>query len=246
MERGGIEPRDRIIVALDVPTLSRATAFVRRLAGRVGGFKVGLELLMAEGAPAVVRAVHELGGRVFLDGKFADIPNTVAGATRAVAAMGVWMFDVHASCGPAAIAAAASERGASTLLAVTVLTSMDDSASRAVFGAPAREKVLQFARMAARQGAGGIVCSPLELPVIRADPTLAGLATVVPGIRPAWAPAGDQARHTTPLEAIRAGATYLVIGRPILMPPPHVGTPEDAVTRVTEEVAHALTGAPST
>lgn len=239
-----MEARDRIIVALDVPTLARATSVVRRLAGRVGGFKVGLELLTAEGAPAVVKAIHDLGGRVFFDGKFADIPNTISGAVRSVASMGVWMFDVHASAGPAAIAAAAAERGTSILLAVTVLTSLDDAAARAVFGAPARDKVLDFARMAVRLGAGGIVCSPQELPVIRADPALAGVVTVVPGVRPAWASTGDQARVATPTEAVRAGATHLVIGRPILMPPAQVGTPEAAVDRIVAEIVHATSAPP--
>src|ERR687885_96038 len=100
MEPGQISPHERILVALDVATLDAARAAVRDLSGAVGGFKVGLELLTAEGSRAVVEAIHEAGGRVFYDAKFADIPNTVAGAARGAAALGVWMFNVHASAGP--------------------------------------------------------------------------------------------------------------------------------------------------
>jgi orotidine-5'-phosphate decarboxylase len=234
-----LRPADRIIVALDVPTLDAAMGHVRALAGRVGAFKVGLELLTSAGAPQVVSAIHAAGGRVFFDGKFCDIPNTIRGAATAASAMGVWMFDVHASSGSGAVAAAAAAKGGSLLVAVTVLTSMDDAESGRVFGAPARTRVVEFARMARSAGADGVVCSGAELPLLRADPALQGLLTVVPGVRPAWAETGDQARVLTPGGAVKAGADYLVIGRPILKPPASIGGPAEAASAIADEIAAA-------
>ncbi len=233
-------PRSKIIVALDTPVLDEALAVVRRLGPDVGAYKVGLEILTAEGSARVVQALHAEGARLFYDAKFSDIPNTVAGAARAVAAHGVWMFDVHASAGPKSIAAAVANKGGSLAIAVTVLTSMDDAEGRRVFGASPAEKVVQFARMAAEAGADGIVCSGAELAALRADPALKALRTVVPGVRPAWASAGDQARVMTPAEAVRAGASWLVIGRPILRPPTGIGDPLEALKRIADEIGEAL------
>jgi orotidine-5'-phosphate decarboxylase len=236
--------KDRIIVALDVPTLDEARDVVRELAGRVGAFKVGLELLSAEGSRAVVEAIHETGCRVFYDAKFNDIPNTVAGAAKAVAKLGVWMFDVHASCGPQAIAAAVANKGSSRVVVVTVLTSLDDDLSQEIFGAPAGTKVLEFARMSALAGAEGLVCSPRELPLLQEDFVLRSLWMIVPGVRPAWASTDDQARVMTPGEAIRSGATAVVIGRPILRPPATIGGPRDALARIVDEIDTALREGP--
>jgi orotidine-5'-phosphate decarboxylase len=232
--------KDRIIVALDVPSLDEVKNVVGALSGRVGAFKVGLELITAEGSRAVVDAIHETGSRVFYDAKFNDIPNTVAGAAKSAAALGVWMFDVHASSGPQAIAAAVANKGSSYVVAVTVLTSLDDDRSLRIFGAPAGTKVLEFARMSADAGADGLVCSPHELPLLRADVALRSLWTIVPGVRPAWASSDDQARVMTPGEAVRSGATAVVIGRPILRPPATIGGPKDALARIVAEIEAAL------
>lgn len=233
-------PKDRIIVALDVDTLAKATPLVERLAPYVGCFKVGLELLTAEGAPQVVRHIHKLGGEIFFDGKFDDIPNTVAGATRSVAALGVKLFDVHASAGLEAMRAAAQNKGKAKLLAVTVLTSLDEATSRHVFGGTPDVKVLQFAIDAATAGCDGIVCSPQELAIVGQAERLESLLKVTPGVRPAWAAANDQKRVMTPKEAIRMGATHLVIGRPILQPPPQIDGPVDAAKRIAKEIEEAL------
>ena len=233
------EARKRLIVALDVPSLAEATALVRELAPYVGAFKVGLELLTAEGSPAVVHALHALDAHLFYDGKFDDIPNTVAGAARAVSALNVWMFNVHASAGAGALAAAVANKGQSLVLAVTVLTSLTDQASRRIFGAPTDAKVLQFARMATEAGADGVVCSARELEILRAAPDLDSLATVVPGIRPTWAVAGDQARVMAPREAIVAGASAIVVGRPVLHPPAGISRVE-AAALIVEEIQMAL------
>ena len=233
-------PRSKIIIALDTPVLDEALAVVRKLGPDVGAYKIGLEILTAEGSARVIDALHAEGARLFYDAKFSDIPNTVAGATRAVASQGVWMFDVHASAGPKSIAAAVANKGASLCIAVTVLTSLDDADGRRVFGTSPAEKVIEFARMAAEAGADGIVCSGAELRALRAEPALQALHTVVPGVRPAWASAGDQARVMTPAEAIRAGATWLVIGRPILRPPAGIADPLEAMKRIADEIGEAL------
>lgn len=228
--------KDRIIVALDVDSLDKATELVKQLSPYVGCFKVGLELLTAVGAPRVVKAIQDLGGEIFFDGKFHDIPNTIAGATKAVAQMGVKMFDIHASNGPAAIRAAAAHKGHAKLIAVTVLTSHDETGARSIFGNSHSDKVVQFAREAAAAGADGVVCSPLELKLLAPIPELAKFWKVTPGVRPAWAAANDQKRILTPAEAIRSGATHLVIGRPMTSPPSEIGGPVEAAKRILAEI----------
>jgi orotidine-5'-phosphate decarboxylase len=155
-----LKAHERIIVALDVPTLDEAEAIIRELIGHVGGFKVGLELLTAAGSKEVVGMVRNWGGRVFYDAKFHDIPNTMAGAARAVAGLGVWAFNVHASAGAAGIEAAAREKGSSLLLAVTVLTSLDAPSSMAIYGQKPEDQVRFFTRLARQAGADGVICSP--------------------------------------------------------------------------------------
>jgi orotidine-5'-phosphate decarboxylase len=236
MSERELKAHERIIVALDVPTLGEAEAIVRELIGRVGGFKVGLELLAAAGSEEVVGMVHNRGGRVFYDAKFHDIPNTMAGAARAVAGLGVWAFNVHASAGMMGIAAAAAEKGSSLLLAVTVLTSLDAPSSIAIYGQKPEDQVRFFTRLARQAGADGVVCSPKEIQALRGDAYLDGLVTFVPGVRPAWADANDQARVMTPGEAVVAGADYLVIGRPITRPPSSVGGRAEAVGQIVSEI----------
>ena len=220
------DPRDRLrdllIVALDLPSADQAFELVDRLEGSVRWFKVGLELYLAAGA-TVVTELKRRGYSVFLDLKLHDIPNTVAGAVRSVAALGPGLspdlLTVHAAGGPAmlraAAEAAASLPDAPTLLAVTVLTSMDrvELASVGISASPA-EQVSRLASLAVASGIAGLVCSPQEVRELRrALP--AGTLLVTPGIRPAGASTGDQKRIATPAAALEAGASHIVVGRPI-------------------------------
>ena len=208
----------RVIVALDVPDMAGAVALASRLDPRLCRVKVGKELFTAAG-PAVVDALQQRGFDVFLDLKYHDIPNTVAGACRAAARLGVWMLNVHASGGEAMMRAA---RDAVALvvrpplvIGVTVLTSLGDGDLETVgFQGSAQENVLRLARLARACGLDGVVCSAQEAPSLRAA---AGddFVLVTPGIRLAEDARGDQVRVVTPPEAVRLGASYLVIGRPI-------------------------------
>lgn len=188
----------------------------------------------------VVELVHSLGGKIFYDGKFDDIPNTIGAASKAVSKLGIKMFNVHASAGVEAMVAAVDNKGKSLVLAVTLLTSLDENNTKLIFGAPSKAKVLQFALDAKIAGCNGIICSPQELEFLGKQKELGGLMKITPGIRPAWAVVGDQKRIMTPAEAIEAGATFLVIGRPITKPPTEIGTPVDAVKKITEEIAVAV------
>jgi orotidine-5'-phosphate decarboxylase len=208
-----------ILVALDLPTAEEAVRMARSLAPHVGGFKVGLELLMGPG-PAVVAAVAELGKPVFCDAKLHDIPNTVEQASRQVARLGARWLTVHAGGGESMMAAAVAGLAAGAggrvagILAVTVLTSLDAAglASLGVSGTPGRQ-VARLAKLASSAGVEGVVCSVKELgDVAQVAPNL---LKVTPGVRPLGAEVGDQARVATPEEAIARGANLLVIGRPI-------------------------------
>ena len=213
----------RVIVALDFADPARALALAERLDPRACGVKVGKELFVS-GGPEPVRALAARGFNVFLDLKFHDIPNTVAQACAAATRLGVWMMNVHAAGGRAmlraaqeAVSAAASEARVSRpmLIAVTVLTSLDDDALRETgVDADARTQAVRLAGLARDCGLDGVVCSALEAASMRAafGPEF---ALVTPGIRPAGAAVNDQARIVAPEEAIRSGASYLVIGRPI-------------------------------
>jgi orotidine-5'-phosphate decarboxylase len=209
-----ISARERVIVALDVPDLAALTAYLDRLEGRPRFYKVGLELFVAAGARAV-ELVKARGGRVFLDLKLHDIPETVARAVQSAGALGVDLLTVHAA-GGSEMCKRAVEAGAGklTLLAVTVLTSLgpEDLAADGIAG-PVAAAVARRARVAAAAGIGGLVCSPHEVGEARA----AGeqLLLVVPGVRPGGAALGDQKRVATPAATLRAGADHLVVGRPI-------------------------------
>jgi orotidine-5'-phosphate decarboxylase len=207
-----------VFCAIDRPDLEGALALCRSLQDVVGGFKVGLEFVTANG-PAGVRAVVALGLPVFLDVKFHDIPNTVAGAVRAAGELGVAMLTLHVAGGPAmlraAVEAASGCAQRPALLGVTVLTSVDD-ADLATIGVPhsASDQVLRLAALAHGCGLDGVICAPQEIAALRGrfgD----GLKLVVPGIRPAGSGQGDQKRTLGPGAAIAAGADWLVIGRPI-------------------------------
>lgn len=216
--------KDRIIVALDQPDALSALACGRALTGRAKWVKVGMTLYYAEG-PGIVRELRELGFDVFLDLKLHDIPNQVRGAAFALGGLGAGMITVHASGGHDMIAAAvqgaregAEQAGvrAPAVLAITVLTSIDVATllQTGVSRGPA-EQVWELAGLAHRAGADGVVCSPREARDLRG---MLGMDTLIvtPGIRPSWASTpDDQARTSTPLAAIQAGASHLVIGRPI-------------------------------
>jgi orotidine-5'-phosphate decarboxylase len=209
----------RIIVALDYPDAESALAVAARLDPALCRVKVGKELFVASG-PALVERLQSAGHEVFLDLKFHDIPNTVAGACRAAARLGVWMLNVHASGGEAMMRAAreavASVGGRAPLLVgVTILTSLADAELAAVgFAGSAAENAERLARLARDCALDGVVCSAEEAPRLRAA-TAPGFLLVTPGIRLATDAKGDQSRVVTPIDAVRRGADYLVIGRPV-------------------------------
>ena len=213
--------RERVIVALDVPDSRQALQMVERLDGIIQWFKVGLELFVSEGN-AIVDAIHGRGYSVFLDLKLHDIPNTVAGAVRSASRAGAGMLTLHAGGGPAmmaaAVDAAAGLDSAPTLLAVTVLTSMDATQLQAVgvMDSPG-EQVLRLARTGWESGVRGFVSSAQEVAAMRQ--TFPDATLVIPGIRPSGAAVGDPKRVATPAAAMEAGADYLVIGRPITKAP---------------------------
>ena len=226
-QRPLLEPSDQIIVALDGMAPEQAMAFAAAVP-ELRWVKVGLELFVA-GGPAVVQQLRDQGKRVFLDLKFHDIPATMAGACRSAARLGAELITVHASAGSVALGAAqaaALESAAAvglpapTLLAVTVLTSWEQArfASELAIEEPLSAYVPRLAQLAAAAGIGGCVCSPLEVAALRAahpEP----FALVTPGIRPAGAALGDQQRVLTPAQAVAAGASQLVVGRPITAAP---------------------------
>jgi orotidine-5'-phosphate decarboxylase len=207
-----------IFVALDTPSLATASALAARVGPYVGGFKLGLEFVSANG-PEGVRTIVRSGRPVFLDVKLHDIPNTVAGAMKALAPLGAAIINVHAS-GGAAMMRAAAEAAASAqprpkLLAVTVLTSLEasDLAAMGVSGTPI-EQVVRLSKLTKASGIDGVVCSPQEIEAVRAA-CGPNFLIVTPGVRPAGGDLGDQKRVMTPSQALMAGADILVIGRPI-------------------------------
>jgi orotidine-5'-phosphate decarboxylase len=207
-------PRDRLIVALDFPTVSEAESLVERLAGAVTFYKVGLQLILTPRGIAFAERLAKSGKRVFIDGKFLDIDNTVAGAVASVSALGATFTTIHAY--PHAMRAAVKARRAGLkLLAVTVLTSMNDAdLAEAGYGATAADLVVRRAEQARAIGVDGIVASPAEAAAVRAR-VGRGMIVVTPGIRPRWTTPDDQKRVATPGTAIAAGADYLVVGRPV-------------------------------
>lgn len=229
--------KNRIIVALDTDSPEGALAAVSVLSGEVGLFKVGMELF-PRGGPGLIDRIRSKGTEVFLDLKFHDIPNTVAGAVKSAVAMGVKFATVHASGGRAMLAAAAEAAAGSgtTVLAVTVLTSLDDADLASVgFALPAAEAVERLAGMAVAAGIGGIVCSAKEAAAVRAR-VGKGVVLVTPGVRLPEDSAGDQKRVVTPFEAFRAGADYIVVGRPITK----AADPVAAARKFAAEVGRAL------
>ena len=213
-----------LIVALDVNSRQEAVEKVKAIGDSVGFYKIGLELFTAEG-PDVVKAVKDLGKRIFLDLKFHDIPRTVERAVKSGAKLGVDLMTIHSVGGKAMIRAAAdaaAEFGANgpKILAVTVLTSLDqtDLADVGIVGRTPADQVVAMAKFATENGAHGLVCSPKEVGTL-SKMLKEGTLFITPGVRPAGSAVGDQKRVATPAEAVRDGATHLVVGRPILAAP---------------------------
>lgn len=215
---------EKLIVALDVSTRDQAFELVKQLDGEVGAFKIGMQLYNSEG-PDIVRDIQRIGGKVFVDLKFHDIPNTVGQTSRVMVRREAFMFTLHASGGFKMLKAAADSCADEAallkvdkplLLAVTVLTSISQDAFNNEIGLSGtiEQQVTKWAALAKQAGIDGVVCSPWEISAIR-HACGENLLIVTPGVRPAWAAKGDQERIMTPKEAIARGASYLVVGRPI-------------------------------
>jgi orotidine-5'-phosphate decarboxylase len=238
--------RKKLIVALDVETADRALALFEQLRGVVGMFKIGSQLFTAAG-PDIVREIVAKGGRIFLDLKFHDIPNTVATAGVEATRLGVSIFNVHASGGVEmmkrtadAVAETAGREGMERpkVIAVTLLTSLDDAALGEIgVDRAAKQLVTHFARAAADSALDGVVASPQEIELIRTAVPRRDFLIVTPGIRSATDAANDQRRTMTAAEAVRAGADHLVVGRPITAAVDRV----EAARRIVSEMAEALT-----
>jgi orotidine-5'-phosphate decarboxylase len=230
-----LETRDRLIVALDVPSAAHARQVLQTLGEAVTTYKIGKQLFTAEG-PGIVRDLVSSGRKVFLDLKFHDIPNTVGAAVRSAAELGVSMLTVHSSGGSKMLKAAVEAANASTakpmILAVTVLTSLSDSDLQEIgVSGNVLSQVLRLGALARSAGCGGLVASAHEARELRRE-LGDGFEIVTPGVRPAGSAVGDQSRVLTPAEAIRAGATRLVIGRPVV----DARNPREAVAQIIEEI----------
>lgn len=237
-----MQAQERIILALDVDSREQALALVKNLAPHVGAFKVGMQLFNSCG-PSIVEEINQLGGRVFLDLKFHDIPNTVAAAGRVITRLNCFMFNVHAAGGREMMRQVVEEVkneakklavAAPLSLAVTVLTSISQEELEeeiGVKGMKLKDLVVKWALMAKECGISGVVSSPQEIEAIRAacGPEF---KIVTPGIRPAWSEKNDQKRITTPGQALQMGADFMVIGRPITQ----AANPVEAALKIIGEL----------
>lgn len=239
------DPAERIMVALDVDELSEAKKIVEELKGLNVTFKVGNQLGTYEGWQKVIDFIHSTDAKIFCDTKFKDIPITVEKSARAITRHQPDFFNIMADNSLAALEGAVKgvksvienqKINKPILLGVTVLTSISDEESQSIYGATSSEKVVQFAQAAASAGLDGVVCSAQEAALLSTNPLTESLLLVTPGIRPVWATEGDQVRITTPTEAIKNGADYLVIGRPITQPPQEIGGPRQAVEAIINEL----------
>lgn len=240
-----MEAKDRLILALDVDTMEEALKLVEQTKEYVGVYKVGMQLYNSAG-PEIIRRLQALDCKVFADLKFHDIPNTVAQAGRVMVRHGVFMYNVHCAgakemmtktAEAAKDEAEAIGRLQPLVLGVTILTSLDQAAVNAEIGlnGSVEENVVRYARLAKECGLAGVVASPKEISAIR-EACGPDFVLVIPGIRPEWAAANDQKRVMTPKEAIAAGATYIVVGRPITA----AANPTEAAAKVSAEIAEGL------
>jgi orotidine-5'-phosphate decarboxylase len=229
-----VTTKDKIIVALDLPSVAAARNLISTLGPEVSWYKIGLQLFTF-GGPAFVQEMKASGAKVFLDLKFHDIPNTVQAAVESACALGADMLTIHLSGGSELCQAAIKGRGSNStlLLGVTVLTSQTEATlSEIGINRSVTQQVVSLAALAKTTGITGLIASPLELEALRKEFGKA-FVIVTPGVRPTWSAAGDQKRFTTPSEAIKLGADYLVIGRPITGSP----NPRDAFLRIASELA---------
>jgi orotidine-5'-phosphate decarboxylase len=236
-----LSAKERLIIALDVDTMEEAEALVSRLQGYVGVFKVGMQLFNNEG-PDVVKKIHQMGGRVFLDLKLHDIPNTVGQAAAVLARQRVMMFNIHTAGGSEMMKKAVEmtiEEAEATgvplpmVIGVTVLTSINQEILENEMGIQrsVEEQVVKWAKLAKASGLNGVVASPKEIKAIR-EACGKDFVIITPGVRPVWAAANDQKRFMTPKEAMDAGASYLVVGRPIT----GAADPVEAARKIVEEM----------
>lgn len=241
-------PAERIMVAVDVSTMEEARAIAEAVSGLGVTLKIGNQLGTYAGWQAAIELAKEFNVKVFCDTKFKDIPETVKQSARSITKLGPNFFNIMADTqGEALRGAVEGTRSAAAeigidppiLLGVSVLTSFTNEDSHRVYGTDSATKVQQFATIAAGAGLDGMVCSAEEAEMLRIDPMTRDLILVTPGIRPVWASPNDQARITTPAQAIAMGADYLVIGRPITQPPEEIGTPRDAVLTIIKELEGA-------
>jgi len=233
-DKQNMRKRSPIIIPLDGMTEKTALDTASRLSGSVWGFKIN-DLLLECGVSVIAKLRKY--GLVFADPKLHDIPNSVANSMAKLSAAGANFVTVHASGGVEMMRAAVNAAGGSWVLAVTVLTSLDESTAHLIFGNPVKATVLQFARNAMLAGVEGVVCSPKELEVLGSQPELRTLIRVTPGIRPSWYQVSDdQRRKMTPAEAVKLGANLLVIGRPIL----RSDDPMEAVEKTLQEIDEAV------
>lgn len=236
-----MQPKERLIVALDIDSRERALELARQLAPYTGMFKVGMELYYSCG-PGIVRDIVALGGKVFVDLKLHDIPNTVYRAARVLARLGASMINVHVAGGrrmmAAAVQAVREEAGGNTerplVTGVTVLTSLEQKEFNTELGIAGsiRERAVLWARMALESGLDGVVASAREAAAVK-QACGGSFIVVAPGIRPAGAAAGDQKRIVTPADALKAGADYLVVGRPVT----GAADPAAAARRLVQEIS---------
>ncbi|MDP2676302.1 MAG: orotidine-5'-phosphate decarboxylase [bacterium] len=235
---------EKIIVALDVSDEQSATRILEQLSGHVKTFKIGPTLFNAIGVPKAINLVRHFDAGIFFDGKFNEIPKIVADSIRSLPDSGIDFFTIHANAGEAALLEAAKEKRNMKMLAITVLTSLDDWDVRHTFHMSRPEAVMHFAGLAVGAGADGLVSSVGDLPWILQEKNkakFAGTIKVVTGVRPSWYTLADDQRNVErPEVAIRKGANFIVVGRPITHPPREIGSMKNAFEKIVQEIAFAL------
>ncbi len=241
------EARERIIVPIDTSSILRAADLINRLSPLVGGFKIGYEAGFGFRWDVACEMVTESGKRLMFDAKLHDIPNTLAkGVKGIVRNFDPWLITMHAAATERGVRAVVEEAGSERVCCVTVLTTIDPTSSeyRTLYASPIDQQVSTMQLIADRGGAKALVCAPPELRLV-AHKRPSGLIYVNPGVRPEWAPANDQVRMMTPMEAVAAGADYLVVGRPVTEPPedaPNInGSSEAAVIAIADEIIAGMT-----